>query len=154
MLLFSRPMSNKDISAFREMFQYSSLVKKPLDQCKIVTHWKINLFWRELLVSLVDLKKSFSFWLFDNANYPRPLDYQPNRIFPLDWSSERSETRQLGAVSELTMVVWPDRVVGHPCNCKSPFLTLIITSRIQRCRVRKMQPLSNWLTRSFLDFPL
>ena len=38
LLLFSRPMRNKDTSALREMFKYSSLVKKPIDQCEIATH--------------------------------------------------------------------------------------------------------------------
>ena len=39
LLLFSQPMRDKDTSALREIFQYSSLVKKPLDQCEIATHW-------------------------------------------------------------------------------------------------------------------
>ena len=33
-------MRDKDTSAMREIFQYSSLVKKPLDQCKIATNWR------------------------------------------------------------------------------------------------------------------
>ena len=32
-LLFPPPMREKDTSALRGMFQYSSLVNKPLDQC-------------------------------------------------------------------------------------------------------------------------
>ena len=40
LLLFSRPMRDKDTSALREMFQYSSLVNKLLDQCEIATHWR------------------------------------------------------------------------------------------------------------------
>ena len=40
LLLFSRSMRDKDTSALREMFQYSSLVKKPLAQCKIATYWR------------------------------------------------------------------------------------------------------------------
>ena len=38
LLLFSRPMRNKDTSALREMFQYSSLDLLPLYQYKIATH--------------------------------------------------------------------------------------------------------------------
>ena len=38
LLLFSRSMRDKDTSALREVFQHSSLVKKPLDQCEIATH--------------------------------------------------------------------------------------------------------------------
>ena len=33
----SRPMRDKDTSALREMFQYSSLAEKPLDQWEIAT---------------------------------------------------------------------------------------------------------------------
>ena len=40
LLLFFRPMRNKDTSALREIFQYSSLAEKPLDQWKIATHWR------------------------------------------------------------------------------------------------------------------
>ena len=32
-------MRDKDRSTLREMFQYSSLVKKPLGQCEIARHW-------------------------------------------------------------------------------------------------------------------
>ena len=38
LLLFSRPMRDKDTSALREIFQYSSLAEKPFDQWEIVTH--------------------------------------------------------------------------------------------------------------------
>ena len=40
LLLFSRPMRDKDTSALREMFQYSSLAEKPFDQWEIATHWR------------------------------------------------------------------------------------------------------------------
>ena len=40
LLLFSPPMRDKDTSALREIFQYSSLVEKPFDQWKIGTHWR------------------------------------------------------------------------------------------------------------------
>ena len=40
MLLFSPPMRDKDTYALREMFQYSSLAEKPLDQWEIATHWR------------------------------------------------------------------------------------------------------------------
>ena len=33
-------MRDKDTSALREMFQYSSLAEKPFDQWEIVTHWR------------------------------------------------------------------------------------------------------------------
>ena len=33
-------MRDKDTSALREMFQYSSLAKKPLGQWEIATHWR------------------------------------------------------------------------------------------------------------------
>ena len=39
MLLLTRPMRDKDTSALREMFQYSSLAEKPLDQWEIATNW-------------------------------------------------------------------------------------------------------------------
>ena len=38
LLLFSRSMRDKDTSALREMFQYSSLTEKPFDQWEIATH--------------------------------------------------------------------------------------------------------------------
>ena len=38
LLLFSPPMRDKDTNSLREMFQYSSLAGKPLDQCEIATH--------------------------------------------------------------------------------------------------------------------
>ena len=38
LLLFSPPMRDKDTYALREMFQYSSLAEKPLDQWEIATH--------------------------------------------------------------------------------------------------------------------
>ena len=37
LFLFTRPMRDKDTSALREMFQYSSLAEKPLDQWEIAT---------------------------------------------------------------------------------------------------------------------
>ena len=37
-LLFSPPMRDKITYALREMFQYSSLAEKPLDQWEIATH--------------------------------------------------------------------------------------------------------------------
>ena len=40
LLLFSRSMRDKDTSAVREMFQYSSLAEKPFDQWEIATHWR------------------------------------------------------------------------------------------------------------------
>ena len=40
LLFFSRPMRDKDTSALREVFQYSSLAAKPLDQLEIATHWR------------------------------------------------------------------------------------------------------------------
>ena len=33
-------MRDNDIYALREMFQYSSLAEKPLDQWEIATHWR------------------------------------------------------------------------------------------------------------------
>ena len=33
-------MRDKDTYALREMFQYSSLAEKPLDQWEIATHWR------------------------------------------------------------------------------------------------------------------
>ena len=38
LLLFSRPMRDKDTSALKEMFQYSSLAEKPFDRWEIATH--------------------------------------------------------------------------------------------------------------------
>ena len=72
LLLFSRPMRDKDTSALRDMFQYSSLVKKSLNQWEIATHWrpfkiqdksrhglvKINLLWIQLVVSLPKIIKT------------------------------------------------------------------------------------------------
>ena len=40
LLLFSRPMRDKDTSALREKFQYSSLAEKPFNQWEIATHWR------------------------------------------------------------------------------------------------------------------
>ena len=40
LLLFSRSMRDKDTSALREMFQYSSLTEKPFDQWEVATHWR------------------------------------------------------------------------------------------------------------------
>ena len=37
-LLFSRPMRDRDTSALSEMFQYSTLVEKPLEQCNMASH--------------------------------------------------------------------------------------------------------------------
>ena len=45
LLLFSRPMRDKDTSALREMFQYSSLAEKPLDQWEIATDWRASSLW-------------------------------------------------------------------------------------------------------------
>ena len=39
-LLFSWPMRDRDTSALSEMFQYSTLVEKPLDQCDLASHWR------------------------------------------------------------------------------------------------------------------
>ena len=48
LLLFSRPMRDKDTYAFREMFQYISLAEKPLDQWEITRHWKASSLWPSL----------------------------------------------------------------------------------------------------------
>ena len=40
LLLFSRPIRDKDTSDLREMFQYSSLAEKSFNQWEIATHWR------------------------------------------------------------------------------------------------------------------
>ena len=40
LLLFSRPISDKDTYAVREFFHYSSLAEKPFDQWEIAIHWR------------------------------------------------------------------------------------------------------------------
>ena len=58
LLLFSQPMRDKDASALREMFQYSSLVKKPLDRCEIASHWRAFYFQEERPHGLVKIAYS------------------------------------------------------------------------------------------------
>ena len=56
-LLFSQLMRDQDTSTLREMFQFSSLVKNPLDQCSFL--------FEKMSIGKFNLQVSFSLGLFE-----------------------------------------------------------------------------------------
>ena len=75
LLLFSRPMRDKDTSALREMFQYSSLAKKPFDQWEIATHWRAFQIQDKSRHGLVKMTYSGDNW-WCPCNFQQPESHQ------------------------------------------------------------------------------